>query len=285
MTKTCDNFVDKIICGDSLSSLRQMPDNFVHLIFTSPPYNCNIPYPNHDDGMPYSDYIKWLKDIFVECKRILVNGGRLALNIDAATNRQEDSYKEYIRPVYADMVNIGREVGLNFRTEICWYKQNAVGRKTAWGSYLICSNPIIRRNHEHILVWSQGNWTLDGDSEQSDMTPEEFNEYTFSTWFVKPETRKLGSHPVPFPEELAKRIIKLFSYRGNIIMDIFSGTGTTAYVAKLLGRKYIGLDIDPEYCRFAENRINQSGEYLLETDYVIRSERIKNNKEEEYSLL
>jgi DNA modification methylase len=272
-----EDFKNKIICGDVLESLKKIPDNSIHLIFTSSPYNVNIPYPNHSDGMPYVIFIQWLKDIMIECKRVLVNGGRLVLNIDAVTNRQEDSDKEYVRPIYADLVNIGREIDLHFRTEICWYKQNAVGKKTAWGSYVSCSNPVIRRTNEYILVWSKGQWTLEGDKELSDMTAKEFNEYTFSTWFVAPETRKLANHPVPFPQELAKRVIKLFSYRGNIVLDIFSGTGTTPYVARMLGRDYIGIDIDSQYCEFARNRIKdfENSDLFTQQDYIPRSKRLK----------
>jgi DNA modification methylase len=258
-----------------------MPDSFVDLIFTSPVYNVNIKYLSHDDCMPYDVYLNWLKDRFIECKRVLKPGGRLAINIDAMTNRQSDKEKEYVRPIYADLVNMmkSKEIDLNFRTEICWYKQNAVGKKTGWGSFCSSSNPVIRRNHEYILVWSKDQWKLEGDSEQSDMTFEEFNEYTFSTWFIQPETRKLGGHPVPFPCELAKRVIKLFTYRDNIVMDIFSGSGTTCYVAKQFNRKYIGIDIDKQYCEFANNRIKQfEDDIMSEEKYIIRSERLKKSK-------
>ena len=276
-----NDFIDKIICEDNLSVLKRMPDSFVDLIFTSPVYNVNIKYLSHDDCMPYDVYLNWLKDRFIECKRVLKPGGRLAINIDAMTNRQSDKEKEYVRPIYADLVNMmkSNEIDLNFRTEICWYKQNAVGKKTGWGSFCSSSNPVIRRNHEYILVWSKDQWKLEGDSEQSDMTFEEFNEYTFSTWFIQPETRKLGGHPVPFPCELAKRVIKLFTYRDNIVMDIFSGSGTTCYVAKQFNRKYIGIDIDKQYCEFANNRIKQfEDDIMSEEKYIIRSERLKKSK-------
>jgi site-specific DNA-methyltransferase (adenine-specific) len=219
----------------------------------------------------------WLKDIMIEINRILVHGGRVAINIDAMTNRQEDSDKEYIRPIYADLVNICREIGLNFRTEICWYKQNAVGRKTAWGSYMSCSNPIIRRNHEYILVWSKGDWKLDGDSDQSDMTKKEFEDWTFSTWHIQPETRNLNNHPAPYPEELAKRVIKLLSYRGNTVLDPFMGTGTTAAAAKILSRNYIGIDNSIQDVEYAQKRIANIDD-IFEI-YVTRSERISKNKQ------
>jgi len=270
--------VNKIICDDVLSGLKKITDNSVHLIFSSPPYNVKINYGNHEDDMLYDDYLLWLKTIFIECKRVLVPGGRIAINIDAMTNRQVDKDKEYVRCIYAHLYNIMTEIGLLFRTEICWYKQNSVGKATAWGSYLSCSNPIIRRNHEYILVFSKDGWKLGGDPELSDMSKEEFEAWTFSTWFIHPETKKVGGHPVPFPEELAKRVIKLFSYRGNTIMDIFSGSGTVPYVAYRLGRKYIGIDNEEKYCDFARDRIEQVDNSLFPEIYVPRSERIKSYK-------
>jgi len=129
-----DEILNDIICSDVLDGLKKIRSESVHLVCSSPPYNVNLKgYKNRDDNQPYAAYISWLKDIMIEVNRILVTGGRVAINIDAMTNRQEDSDKEYIRPIYADLVNICRDIGLNFRTEICWYNQNAVGRKTAWG--------------------------------------------------------------------------------------------------------------------------------------------------------
>lgn len=272
------NYVNTILNEDVLVGLRKIKDESIHLVFSSPPYNVNLKgYKNRNDNDPYNEYIQWLKDIFIECKRVLVNGGRLAINIDAMTNRQDDSDEEYIRPIYADLVNIGREIGLKFRTEFCWYKQNVVGRKTAWGSYQSASNPICRRNHEYILVWSKGDWKLEGDSELSDMTAKEFQEWTISTWHVQPETRNLNNHPAPFPEELAKRVIKLFSYRGNTVLDPFMGTGTTAVVAKSFGRNYIGIDNSKEDVLFANKRIE--GVSPIFDDYIPRSQRILREKE------
>jgi len=277
MTNNIEEILNTIILDDVLLGLAKIPDESVHLVASSPPYNVDLKgYKNRDDNELYSVYLEWLKDIMIHCKRILVDGGRLVINIDAMTNRQEDSDKEYVRPIYADLVNIGREIGLNFRTEICWYKQNGVGRKTAWGSYCSCSNPIIRRNHEYLLVWSKGDWKLDGDPELSDMTAEEFQKWTFSTWFVQPETRNRNNHPAPFPEELIKRVIKLFSYRGNTVLDPFSGTGTTAVVAKMFGRNYIGIDNSKSDVEYSVDRI--SSVVNIFDNYVPRSKRMEIEK-------
>lgn len=269
--------LNTIICDDVLLGLPKVPDESVELVWTSPPYNVNlVGYKNRNDNDPYSVYILWLRDIMIECKRVLKNGGRLAINIDAMTNRQDDSDEEYIRPIYADLVNIGREIGLQFRAEFCWYKQNVVGRKTAWGSYQSCSNPICRRNHEYVLVWSKGDWKLEGDSELSDMTAKEFQEWTISTWFIQPETRNRNNHPAPFPEELAKRVIKLFTYRGNTVLDPFMGTGTTGAVAKMFGRNYIGIDNSKDDVKYATERINAIDNIF--DSYTPRSKRMEIEK-------
>lgn len=264
--------LNTIMLDDVLDGLAKIPSNSVHLVFSSPPYNIQLEgYRNRHDDDPYKVYVAWLKKIFVECERILVNGGRLVINIDSVRNRQDD--EEYMRPIYGDLVNAAREIGLKFRTEICWYKQNWSGRATAFGSYMSCSNPAIRRNHEYVLVWSKGDWKLDGDQELSDMTPKEFQEWTFSTWFIQPETKNHNDHPAPFPEELAIRVIKLFSYRGNTVVDPFMGTGTTGLVAKMLGRNYIGIDNSEKDVKYAIDRIDAFDD-ILASDYVPRSQRI-----------
>ena len=254
---------DNIICGDALAILKDMDDDCISLTFTSPPYNTGISYNTHNDDMPYNKYIDWLSDIFREVFRVTRTGGRLVINIDAITNRQGDKDQEYIRPIYPHLYEAMKKIGWKFRTEICWYKQNAVGKKTAWGSWGSASNPIIRRNHEYCLVWSKDMWRLES-SYKSDLTTEEFQEYTLSTWFIQPETRHLAGHPAAFPRGLAKRVIKLFSFPEDLVLDPFSGTGTTPLVAHMLGRKYIGIDIDPKYCEYAEWRIKDKHKDLLE---------------------
>lgn len=275
MIKKIEDLSNTIMFCDVLDGLRQIPNDSVHLVVSSPPYNIQLEgYRNRNDNDPYKVYVDWLKNIFIECKRILVDGGRLVINIDSVRNRQDD--EEYMRPIAGDLINIGREVGLKYRTEICWYKQNWSGRATAFGSYMSCSNPAIRRNHEYIMVWSKGNWKLEGDPELSDMTNEEFQNWTFSTWFIQPETQNLNNHPAPFPEELAKRIIKLFSYRGNTVVDPFMGTGTTGLMAKILGRNYIGIDNSESDVNYARQRISAVSNIF--DDYIPRSKRIEENK-------
>jgi len=246
--------LNEIICADVLDGLKKIDDESVHLTFTSPPYNVNLNYKNSSDNLAYEDYIQWLKKIFTSIYGKTVNGGRVAINIDAITNREDDKDQEYIRAIYPHLYNIMKEIGWKFRTEICWSKQNAVGRATAWGSYMSSSNPCLRRNHEYVLIWSKGDWKLESE-EKSDITKQEFELYTLSTWHVQPQTKKLAGHPAGFPEELAKRVIKLFSFPGQTVLDPFSGTGTTAKVAYMWNRNYLGIDNCEDYCEFARNRI------------------------------
>jgi len=267
---------NEIICSDVLDGLAKVKDDSVHLTFTSPPYNAHVNYLSHDDNLPFDEYVIWLKNTFGEVYRTTVSGGRCAINIDAVKNR--DDSVEYRRAIYAHVYNFMTDIGWFFRDEICWYKQNIAGNKTCWGSYLSSSSPFIRRNHEYILIFSKDKLRLDGDLEKSDMTAAEFVQYTISTWHIMPDTRKLANHPAMFPEELAKRIIKLYSYRGNVVLDPFCGTGTVPYMAKLLCRNYIGIDNCKKYCDHAIERLQNLDTLFDDDDYIPRSKRLKANK-------
>jgi DNA modification methylase len=269
--------IDSIICDDVLRGMSKIPDNSVSLVLTSPPYNVNIEYDNWVDNMPHQEYVSWLKSVWAECYRVLRPGGRLVINHDATVNHQDDS--SYVRPMYSELCVMNQEIGFKFFTDIAWYKHQVVGRATAWGSYDSCSTPVVRRNHEYVIVWSKDSFTLPGDSEQSDMTPDEFEQWTMSFWHIQPETRNLGDHPVPFPEELARRVIKLFSYRNDVILDPFCGSGTTPFVAKMLNRRYIGIDNSKKYVKFARDRIESASDIFTE-EYVPRSRRIADRKKE-----
>lgn len=283
-----NNYINQIICKDVKEGLKGIPDNTVHLTFTSPPYNVNLDYDNANDKRTHEDYLEWLKSIFQDIYRTTVKGGRCAINIDAMASHFNDRSDEYIKAIYPHLYNIMKEIGWKFRTEICWYKQNAVGRKTAWGSYASSSNPFIRRVHEYVLVWSKEDWKLESE-EKSDITKREFEDWTLSTWFIKPQTMNLSNHPAPFPEELAKRVIKMFSFPQQVILDPFSGTGTCPLVAYKYNRKYIGIDNSEKYCKFAINRINKTKQEdlllstLEEPNDRLTKKDIKNRKEKKIS--
>ncbi|MBM4084390.1 MAG: site-specific DNA-methyltransferase [Planctomycetes bacterium] len=259
---------DRILCGDSRAILQAMPSECVHLAITSPPYNVGLDYDSHHDKMPYEDYLRWLTAFWSELHRVLAHGGRFALNI-APT-----SIKDF-RPVHYDMARDLRALGFIMRTEILWYKQ-AMRRRTAWGSWKSPSNPHMVPSWEYVLVFSKGSWTLEGNKADADITGEEFIKFSDAFWPISPETRgrqpflkslypprrgrktpeaKEEGHPAPFPEELIYRLIKFYSYRGNVVLDPFGGTGTVAAVAHRTGRRFVHLDISPKYCAIAAERV------------------------------
>jgi len=226
--------------------MRQIPENTVHLAITSPPYNLGINYDVHNDVLAYEQYLDWMNKVWLETKRVLVPGGRFALNI-APT-----SIKAF-RPIHHDFSNQLRAMGMIMRTEIIWYKQT-MRRRTAWGSWKSPSNPHIVPSWEYVLVFSKDSWTLDGNSGEADVTNDEFMRYSDGFWYIPPESQRRG-HPTPFPEELIYRLIKFYTYKGNTVLDMFGGTGTVAVVAYKTGRHFVHIDISPKYCQIAEQRL------------------------------
>lgn len=239
-------YLDQIICGDCLEIMSQIPDETVHLAVTSPPYNLGLNYDTHDDNLEYEHYLRWLKKVWIETKRVLAPGGRFALNI-APT-----SIKNF-RAVHHDFANQLREIGFIFRTEILWYKQT-MGRRTAWGSWKSPSNPHIVPSWEYVLVFNKDRWNLPGESEKADVTADEFKRFSDGFWYIPPESQRRG-HPAPFPEELIYRLVKFYTYKGNIVLDMFGGTGTVAVVAYKNNRHFIHIDISPQYCANAAKRL------------------------------
>lgn len=239
--------MNKIICSDALTALKQIESGTVDLVLTSPPYNFDINYDEHDDKSDSVDYLATLVSIFDECIRVLKSGGRLIINI-------QPNYKEYY-PSHHSVTSAMIERGLIWRGEIVWLKNN-LKKLTAWGSWMSPSCPYLSYPFEFIEVFSKDTLKHIGDKKNIDLTKEEFIEYVNGHWTIAPETRmKKFNHPAMFPEELAKRCIKLFSYKNDLVLDPFNGAGTTTYVANLLGRRYVGIDISESYCKIAEERI------------------------------
>jgi DNA modification methylase len=240
---------DRIVQGDAREVLLGLPADSVHLAITSPPYNVRIPYRGYEDDLPPDEYLRWLKDVWAALHRVLVPGGRFVLNV-APT-----SIKDF-RPIHHDLSRDLRELGYIMRTEIIWYKQT-MGRRTAWGSWRSPSNPHIIPSWEYVLVFSKGQWRLEGDPRAVDITAREFETFSDGFWHIPPERKRHG-HPAPFPEELIERIVKFYSYRGNVVLDMFGGTGTVASVARRLGRHYLHIDSSADYCRQAAERVHRA---------------------------
>lgn len=240
--------LDRIITGDVLEVMSQIPDNSVHLAITSPPYNVGKNYDNHNDSMDYQEYLNWLEKVWRETKRVLVPGGRFALNI-APTG-----IKDFV-PIHHDFIAQQRKLGMKFRTEIIWYKQTML-KRTAWGSFKSPANPHIVPSWEYVLIFTKENDRLDGDQKNADITKKEFMDFSDGFWKISPETKRNG-HPAPFPEDLIYRLVKFYSYKGNTILDMFGGTGTVAVVAHKTGRHFIHIDISEEYNEVAQERLRK----------------------------
>jgi DNA modification methylase len=251
-----EQFKNKIIIGDSEEVLKQLPDNCIDLIFTSPPYNFGLDYSNSKDGINWKSYFDKLFRIFDECIRVLKYGGRIIVNI-------QPLFSDYI-PTHHIISNFFISRKLIWKAEIIWDKNNYNCKYTAWGSWKSPSNPYLKYTWEFLEVFCKGSIKHYGKKELADISADEFKKWTIARWDIPPEMRmKEFGHPAMFPEELARRVIKLFSFKGDIVLDPFNGAGTTTVVAKRLGRTYIGIDISEEYCKIAMERIEKEERRLF----------------------
>jgi len=244
--------IDKIYCADSLEILQKLPDNCIDLIFTSPPYNFGINYSLVNDVNTWNDYFEKLFAIFSECVRVLKSSGRIVVNI-------QPLFSDYI-PSHHIISNFFIEQGLIWKGEIIWEKNNYNCKYCTWGSWQSPSSPYLKYSWEFIEIFCKNTLKKDGEKENIDISGEEFKKWVYGKWSIAPERQmKEYGHDAMFPEELARRVIKLFSYKNDIVLDPFNGAGTTTKVARILERHYIGIDIDSNYCDIAERR-------LIETD-------------------
>jgi modification methylase len=240
--KDCEN---KFILG-SAEKMTEIPDNSVHLMITSPPYNVTKEY---DDDLSLNEYLELLENVFKETYRVLVNGGRACINV-ANLGR-----KPYL-PLSDFISQIMLRVGFNMRGEIIWNKGAGAGVSMAWGSWMSASNPVLRDVHEYILIFSKGDYKREPKGKENSITKEQFMEWTKSVWTMNTESAKKIGHPAPFPEELPYRLIQLLSFKDDIILDPFMGSGTTAIASIKSNRKYVGYDVEPEYIKLAEQRLS-----------------------------
>ena len=253
--------MNEIICSDSLVALKEMDDESVDIVLTSPPYNYGMEYDTHDDNGDANDYFEQIMAVFVECNRVLKSGGRLIINI-------QPNYKQYF-PTHHKITQRMIDEGMIWRGEIIWLKNN-LRKLTAWGSWKSPSCPYLSYPFEFIEVFSKDTLKHPGNKEDIDITKDEFIKYVNGHWSMAPETKmKDYGHPAMFPEELVERCLKLFSYKGDVVLDPFNGAGTTTFVANKLGRKYIGIDMSESYCKTARERISKFAplnKFLYEKD-------------------
>lgn len=237
-------FLNKIFCKSS-EKMEELPDNSVHLIVTSPPYNVGKEY---DEDLTLEQYLEFLKRVWKEAYRVLVPGGRICINV-ANLGR-----KPYI-PLHAFIIEDLINLGFLMRGEIIWNKGSSTSPSTAWGSWCSAANPTLRDIHEYILVFSKGTFKRENIGRKSTITRDEFLEFTKSIWTFPAISAKEVGHPAPFPIELPYRCIQLYTYEGEVVLDPFMGSGQTAIAAIKAGRFYIGYEIKKEYVKLAETRI------------------------------
>ena len=245
-----DEFVNRIVQGDSAEVLAQLPDNCIDLVFTSPPYNFGLEYGASPDDYAWDDYFTELFAIFDQCIRVLKPGGRIAVNV-------QPLFSDYI-PSHHIISNHFLSRKLIWKGEILWEKNNYNCKYTAWGSWKSPSSPYLKYTWEFIEVFCKASLKMAGKAEDADINAEEFKSWVNAKWSIAPERDMAHyKHPAMFPEELANRVIKLFSFQGGTVLDPFAGAGTTAVSAKKHGRRYLGVDISPEYCETAQERLNE----------------------------
>jgi len=200
--------LDNIILGDVLEVLPRIPGECVHLIITSPPYNLEKNYEHHSDDLEDREYLGWMRRVWEACERVLVPGGRICINIG-------ENKRQYItNPTYSAFIQQLVEMRMLYRGTIIWNKHSAA-KHCAWGSWQSPSNPHIVPRHEYIIVFSKGQWKLEGPKDGIDITDEEFMACTRSVWSFGTESKKRIGHPAPFPEKLPERLIKFYTYRGT----------------------------------------------------------------------
>lgn len=241
-------FIDRIVQGDSAQVLAKLPDNCVDLVFTSPPYNFGLDYEQSPDDYAWESYFDELFVIFDECIRVLKPGGRLAVNV-------QPLFSDYI-PSHHIISNHFLRRKLIWKGEILWEKNNYNCKYTAWGSWKSPSSPYLKYTWEFIEVFCKSSLKMAGRTSDADMDAEEFKSWVNAKWSIAPERNMAQyGHPAMFPEELATRILKLFSFRGAFVLDPFAGVGTTPLAAKKHGRRYLGIDISADYCQTARERL------------------------------
>jgi site-specific DNA-methyltransferase (adenine-specific) len=241
--KIKSKYLNKIYCKSS-EDMSEISDNSIHLMVTSPPYNVTKEY---DEDLTLKEYLELLKQVFSETFRVLVPGGRICINVANLGRKPYIPLTSFINQI---MINIG----FLMRGEIIWNKAASSGGSCAWGSWKSPSNPSLRDVHEYILIFSKFKYARK-IKKKITISKNEFLEFTKSIWTFNTESAKKVGHPAPFPVELPYRLIQLYTYKGDVVLDPFCGSGTTCIAAKKTERYYIGYDINKEYIKLAKKRI------------------------------
>jgi site-specific DNA-methyltransferase (adenine-specific) len=249
------------ILNDDILKTNTVETGAVDLVVTSPPYNVDIQYDSHKDDASYSEYLEFSEKWLARCFNFLRDDGRLCLNVPLDKNKGGQ------QSVGADLTSLAKNIGYKYHSTIIWNEGN-ISRRTAWGSWMSASAPFVIAPVELIIVLYKKTWKKTSGSKKSDVTRDEFMNWTNGLWTFNGESKKRVGHPAPFPLELPRRCIKMFSYVGDTVLDPFMGSGTTLIAAGMLGRKGIGVDVDRGYCKLAQTRIENAPELLQQSVFL-----------------
>lgn len=248
VTQPSDQTIASFLVTGSSEDMKELPDNSVALMVTSPPYHVGKDY---DTDASLEEHLQMLERVFAETHRVLEPGGRAAINV-ANLGR-----KPYIN--FTSMVDsVMQEIGFLPRGEVVWVKAQGAAGSCAFGSFMKASNPTLRDVHEMILLYSKGRWDR-AKKGTSTITKEDFLQNTLSVWYMRPESAKRIGHPAPFPVELPARLIDLYTYEDDLVLDPFLGAGTTAVAAAQRNRRYAGYDTEPKYIQTTNERLKKEG--------------------------
>ena len=242
-TNNESKIIDKIFHKSS-ENMSELENNSVSLTVTSPPYNIGK---DSDIDLTDNEYWAMMEKIFTETYRVTESSGRLVVNVANLGRKPYIPFSKYFTELLI-------EIGFIMRGEIIWQKSKGANANFAWGSWLSASNPVIRDIHEYCLVFSKDSLKKSSQGVSS-IEKEEFMESTLSIWNINPARAKKIGHPAPFPIELPQKFINLYTYKNDLVLDPFLGSGTTAVAAKLLERNFVGYEIEEKYITIANNRL------------------------------
>jgi DNA modification methylase len=257
---------EPFVHGDA-RSMDRVADGSVALVVTSPPYFAGKQYEEEleREGVPssYLEYLQMLTDVFAECVRKLEPGGRIAVNV---ANLGRKPY----RSLSADVIRIlEHDLGLLLRGELVWQKGEGANGSCAWGSFRSAANPVLRDISERVIVASKGRFdrarsikqrAAEGLPHESTVLTEDFLALTLDIWSIPPESARRVGHPAPFPVELPEQLIRLYTFKDDLVLDPFMGSGSALVAAARLGRRYVGYDLDPAYVEIARRRVAEAHE-------------------------